>query len=329
MKTAKTHKSKAQKLKTRLIKAGALSKTHQVYREGDYLFFPLTKELSKLTIVEKNCQPKTKKVTVKQLLKDTLTKKELELLPKAFDIIGSILIFELKKELRKHQKKIAKAYLQTNRNVETVARKKGSHKGKYRKQKVKILAGKKTKETVHHENGIKLKLNVEKVYFSPRSATERLRIAKRIKPKDRVLVMFSGCAPFAITIAKMQPTAYVEAIEINPKGHKYAKINNELNKTNVKLYKGDVRKVLKKRADQFDHIIMPLPKTAETFLDLARKHCKGRIYLYLFDNPKNEKKIKKKIENGHSWAKTKKIVKCGQYKPDIARLCVEIEPKSI
>lgn len=56
--------------------------------------------------------------------------------------------------------------LRVNKNISTVL-KKGRHEGVFRVQRLEHLAGKKTKEAVYKENNVVLKLDVEKVYFSP------------------------------------------------------------------------------------------------------------------------------------------------------------------
>ena len=72
--------------------------------------------------------------------------------------------------------------------------------------------------------------NVEKVYFSPRLATERLRIAKLVKKNESVLVMFSGSGAYPLVIAKNSNPNIIYGIEVNPIAHKYAEQNIFLNK---------------------------------------------------------------------------------------------------
>src|SRR3989344_8856639 len=127
-----------------------------------------------------------------ETLRKKLTKKELDLVPRAFDMVGTIAILnEFPKELNKKAKIIAETVMQLNPHIKTIAKKTGKYSGKYRTPKIAIIAGEKTKETIHRENGISLRLNVETCYFSTRTATERLRVAKQVKKGDKVLVMFS------------------------------------------------------------------------------------------------------------------------------------------
>ncbi|HLC62883.1 MAG TPA: hypothetical protein VJJ21_01045 [Candidatus Nanoarchaeia archaeon] len=191
---------------------------------------------------------------LKESLKNKLSKEELELLPNSFDTIGEIAVFtNFPKKLIKKEKIIAETLLKLHKNIKTVAKKSKNFSGKYRLQKIKIILGKKTKETSHNENNITLKLDIEKCYFSPRTASERLRIASQINPGESVLVMFSGIAAFPLTISKHSNAKEIYAVEINPEAHKYAIENISINKSrNITLIKGDVNKVLK---NFYQHIL--------------------------------------------------------------------------
>lgn len=182
---------------------------------------------------------------LRDVLKDKLTDYELSELKTAHDTIGSIAIIDIPKSLVKKEKIIAKSLMKIQGNIKTVCKKVGIHSGRFRTQKLKVIGGEKTKETEYIENGIRLNLNVETVYFSPRTSTERKRINELVKKDEEVLVMFSGCGPYVFNIAKNTKAADVYGIEINPEAHRYALINKHLNKTyNAHLIKGDVKKIV-------------------------------------------------------------------------------------
>lgn len=238
----------------------------------------------------------------------------------SFDQIGSIIIFN-----EKISKDKAKDFL--SNSVKTVGYKSKNYSGKLRLPKIKILVGKKTKETVHKENGCLFKLNIEKCYFSVRSGNERLRTAKLVKDGESILAMFSGIAPFPLVIEKNSNPKEIYAIELNKECHKYAKENLNLNKSKkIILFQGDVKKVLPKINKEFDRILMPLPKDSESYLDLALKHIKkkGIIHFYTFGQEKEIKEIKIKILKHSKKIKIKKIVKCGDYAPYTFRLCFDL-----
>ena len=205
----------------------------------------------------------------KDLLKSKLTPNELTLVPSSYDIVGSILLFsDFPKELAKKEKIVGEGLLELHKNIKTVCKKTRKYSGKYRTPKLKIIAGEKTKETMHKENNSMLKLDVEKVYFSSRLSTERKRIFSQVKKNESILVMFSGCGVYPITIARNSKAKEIYGIEINPTAHKYALENLKLNKVEdkIKLYLGDVKKILPKLDRKFGRILMPLPKGAEDFL---------------------------------------------------------------
>jgi tRNA (guanine37-N1)-methyltransferase len=257
--------------------------------------------------------------------KKELTIEDIKKIPKSFDVIGNILIFtDFPKELNKKEKLIGEYLIKKFNNIVTVAKKSKKYSGKLRTAKLKIMAGEKKLETIHKESGLKLKVNPEKVYFSPRSGTERLRIANLVKKNENVLVMFSGIAPFALVISKHSEAKEIYAIELNKQGQKYAQENIKLNKIkNVISIQGDVRKVIPNL--KFDRIIMPLPSDAETYLPLALEHLKldGSIHIYIFAKEENFKKLKEEYSKKFKV----KLVKAGTPSPRKYRVCLDLKPK--
>ncbi|MEK6909568.1 MAG: class I SAM-dependent methyltransferase family protein [Candidatus Aenigmatarchaeota archaeon] len=228
-----------------------------------------------------------------KLLKDELTKEELELVPRSYDVIGSdekaVAIIEIPEKLKDKKKLVAETLIKLNRNVKSVLNKTSGRKGTFRLEDLELLAGDNNTEVIHREHGYLLKLNPRKVFFSPRESTERQRIASQVKPGEDVLVMFSGIAPYGICIAKRQPEvnkAY--CIEINPEGHGYAQENVRINKLAHKiiLINGDVKKIAGQLKIKFDRIVMPMAVGGEAYLDYAFKLVKnnGMIHFYSTGN---------------------------------------------
>ena len=275
------------------------------------------------------------KQNLKYRLKNTLNEKEIQLMPTSFDVIGSIMIFsDFPKELIKKEKVLGNEILAHYHHIKTVLKKTRKFSGRYRTPKYRIMAGEKTKETTYKENNVFLKLDVEKVYFSPRLSGERLRIAKLVKDNENVLVMFSGSAIYPLVIAKNSKPKIIYGVEINPTAHKYALENLKLNKAiadKIKLIKGDVKKIMPELNEKFDRIIMPLPKNAVNFLDLALKSIKkgGFIHLYHFIDENEIENInvivEKEFKKSNKKYNIRGIVKCGQYGPNIYRVCVDFK----
>ncbi len=326
----------AEKAKQLLLEKRILNLSYNPQKTVTEIHFPVTSkdnrilhEIKPSHYVETKLQKAKENKTYKEHLAK-LTKAQKTMLPSSYDVVGDIIIIELKKDIIKKEKKIGEALLKANRGIKTILRKSGQHEGEFRTQKLKLIAGENKKETVYKENNVKLKLDVEKVYFSSRLSTERKRICSQIKKGENILVMFSGCGPYPLVISKNTDAKKIFAIEKNPIAHNYAVENATINKLkNIELIKGDVRTVIPKLKNKFDRILMPLPKDAEDFLDLALCVSKKGtiIHFYDFEQEKDIKKAEEKImKAGKRNKKTCKIltvVKCGQYSPGKFRICVD------
>jgi tRNA (guanine37-N1)-methyltransferase len=270
--------------------------------------------------------------TIKDYLKGKIGKKELELVPSSFEVVGDIAIIEIPAELEKKEGLIGEALLSLNKNVKVVCKKAGLHTGIFRRQKLKIIAGERRKTTVYKENNALIKLHVQDVYFSARLATERKRIAELVKQNEEVLVMFSGCAPYVAVIAKNTKAKLVWGIEINPIAHKFGLENVKLNKlNNVKLFLGDARLVAPALRKKFDRILMPLPIGGENFIDVALSLIKkgGTIHYYDFKDESgfhiSEEKVKSECKKAGKKCKILLVRKCGQVGKRNYRVCVDFK----
>ncbi|MFC1728488.1 hypothetical protein ACFLZ7_03425 [Nanoarchaeota archaeon] len=234
---------------------------------------------------------------LRDALKGKLTEFELKDLKSAHDTVGSIAILDIPKSLTKKEKIIAKELMKLQPAIKTVCKKIGIHGGEFRTQKLKVIGGKKTKETEYIENNTRLLLDVEKVYFSPRLSTERKRINEQIKDGEEVLVMFSGCGPYVFNITKNTGAADVYGIEINPIAHKYALINKGLNKAyNAHVMKGDVKKII---PDFYKYVIgLKSSDITEQLKSRIIEHPRLMEFHLFTDDLKGKNKIilEKKIE---------------------------------
>ncbi len=218
----------------------------------------------------------------------------------AFDQIGSVAILEVPEERKKEAKQLAAEIMATNKHIASVYAKGSAMAGKYRVRKLKFLAGKKSTLTTYKESNCTFELDVSKVYFSPRLAFERTRIANEVKPNEHILALFAGVGPFPIVIAKKlkveHKTAEIIANELNPIAVKYLKHNITLNKVEefVTADKGDAAKLLVKYKKWADRIIMPLPHTAEQFLpQVIDATAKGGIVHFYGFGPHRDERTKK------------------------------------
>ncbi len=226
--------------------------------------------------------------TIRQHLKDKVPEDLLSSIPSSFDVLGSrsgaVAVIEIPEELSSYEKEIAEAIQAVHGNVRSVLSKDSGREGEYRLRSLRLIAGDPGTEVIHKESGCRFKLDPRVTYFSTRESTERERIVEMVQPGEDVLVMFSGISPIAICVAKRHPDAMVTAIEINPEAHRYAVENVKLNKVadRVKPILGDVREVCPSLNTVFDRVLMPLPKGAHMFLDVAIPMVKpgGALHLY-------------------------------------------------
>ncbi len=338
---AKVIKTNAEKIKQYLIKHKLFDQRYKLVSDQEYIYFPVIKKFKYPTtcinidfVQHKDNLFSEKNNNLKRTLGGKLNKQEMQYLKTSFDIVGTIAIIEIPEQLVSKEKLIGEALLSINHALKTVVKKVGIHGGEFRTQKVKIIAGKRTKETMYRENGVLLTFNIENVYFSVRLATERKRICQQIKKGEAILVMFSGCGVYPLVFAKNTAASEIIGIEKNIIAHHYALGNKQMNKVDdVAFLQGDVRKIipqLHKKHMIFDRILMPLPKNAGVFLDLAFLVArKGAIiHFYDFIHEQEEKqfrqKIKTLVEQCNHEVRILRIIYCGQYAPHCYRVCADL-----
>jgi tRNA (guanine37-N1)-methyltransferase len=207
---------------------------------------------------------------------------------KSFDIYGSkqkaVAVVEISDELRDVEREIAEALMRVNNNVSSVLAKESTRTGDYRIRALRFIAGDPDTEVLHRESGCVYRLDPGTVYFSPRESRERDRLAEAVGDGEDILVMFSGVGPIPIRIAKRRHTVRVTAVELNPAAHNYCVENIYLNRVadRVQPIEGDVREVCPRLGKTFDRVMMPLPRGAYKFLDVAVPLLEdgGVVHLY-------------------------------------------------
>jgi len=332
----KIPRKNAEKVRQYLIDKDLYARDYRVFHDEKSVYFPVKKEVEGYEVVEIEGEKVERVKKLRDLLSKILTEKELENLVTSYDLIGDIAVIEIPKELEKKEKQIGDAILKTNKRLKTVAKKLGRIDTELRIRPLKVIAGENRTETLYTEHGCKMKLDAAKVYFSVRLSTERKRIAELVKPSENILALFAGVGPFPLVISKKQPKTKIIAIELNPEGVKYMKENIKLNKTkNITPVEGDARKIVLEKYQNFaDRILMPLPRSADKFLDVAIAGAKNNcvIHIYNFapiENPYDEieKKIFKEAEKAGVKAEiiNRKIVR--PYAPKIVQVVVDFKVK--
>ncbi len=318
-------KSQGEKIRQELIANGILDPDYSVFSEAGFVFFPVTKKYRDFTVVEREGEHRERRYTsLKQALAGILSDEEQESLITSFDIIGGIAILEIPEQLQAKEKEIANAVMQVHPHLKSVFSKLSAMEGKFRVRRLRHLAGEKKTETIYREHGYRFMLDVSKVYFSVRLSHERKRISELVKENEDVLVMFAGVGPFAVVIAKNHPDARVTAIELNPDAVKYMKENVQLNRcSNIEVIEADAGKHDYRK--QFDRIIMPLPKSAHEFMDVAKRIAKPGAMIHYYsiagsDDPAAN--AMKKIDSSGLTLISSRIVK--PYSADMVQIVLDL-----
>jgi len=217
--------------------------------------------------------------------------------------VGDIAIVRLDDFAATEKLKVARALLDQLTSVRVVMEQRGGIEGEFRLRKLRHLAGEKRTLTVHRENGCAFRVDVAKCYFSPRLSTERLRVAREVKRKERVLNMFAGVGPFSIPIAKLAG-ARVTSCELNEVAARLHEENDKLNRVErlVEVVHGDAAELPSLVRGKFDRVIMPLPSGADRFLPtalaLARKGAVIHYYRHQLGEDEEEAAEALKAELG-------------------------------
>ncbi|MEE1335989.1 class I SAM-dependent methyltransferase [Methanobrevibacter sp.] len=287
MKCVKVPLRQINNTRIKLMSDGLMNMEYRIKTTDEFGYIPITKDIDGYTIEDIELEP-MKKVphNFAEILEDELTHDEIENLKTSFDTIGDIVILEIPDELHDKKQLIGDAaYKFTKRKA--IYMKKSAIKGTIRVRDLEFLSGVDDSVTIHKEHGVRLKLDVREVYFSPRLATERKRVMESVKDGEKILDMFCGIGPFPIVIARNR-NVDITAVDINEAAIKYLNENIKLNKLkgNIESYCGDVREVSKGFKTEFDRIIMNLPGLAYTFLDVAVDLIKddGIINYYEFSD---------------------------------------------
>jgi tRNA (guanine37-N1)-methyltransferase len=175
----------------------------------------------------------------------------------------------------------AELLLRSRPSLHTVLSPEGPVEGEFRTRKFSVLAGTPTTRTLYTEYGLSFEIDLSLAYFSPRLSGERQRVLGLMGRGERVLDMFSGVGPFAITLAEKAGVVY--AADINPGAVGLMLQNISLNRAkNVLPLLADAARLPWILQSGFDRVVMNLPFGAVGFLDaaLALSRPGGAIHLY-------------------------------------------------
>jgi tRNA (guanine37-N1)-methyltransferase len=198
----------------------------------------------------------------------------------SYERLGKIVLIDEEDPERANE--IADAVVSSALPVETVLNRASKVKGETRVRDWDVLAGDGT-ETVHREYGCEFLLDVARVYFSPRLATERHRVAEQVEPDEHAFDMFAGVGPFVVPFAKRGAT--VVGADVNDVAIDYLSENVRRNgvEDRVTAICGDVRETATEYENWANRLVMNLPHSANEFLDTAVRLAGEDCVIHYYD----------------------------------------------
>ncbi|MFA6710055.1 MAG: class I SAM-dependent methyltransferase family protein [Candidatus Methanomethylophilaceae archaeon] len=266
-------------VRMRLKRENVLNRDVRIQAKDDFLMIPILAESFgdypvedvDLEVIER------KETDYRAFLPERLR----TILPNSYDNIGDITIIKLVDELLPFKNEIGEALMRVSVNTRAVLLDSGV-KGEMRIRDLELIAGEGPTETMHRESGVTMLTDPAKVYFNPRLATERERVASLVKDDEVIIDMFAGVAPFPLVICRYANPKAVYAIDLNHEAVEYMKRNIAMNHVkNIVPIEGDARDEIRKLPDA-DRVIMNLPHMAEQYLPdaLGRTRKGGMVHMH-------------------------------------------------
>ncbi|USZ68615.1 class I SAM-dependent methyltransferase family protein [Halorussus salilacus] len=280
----RVERERGEETRRRLADAGLLADEFEIEVEEGWLYVPVADPEAvpeDLRVVEREVPERDTQDTPADLLG----------FEPSYERLGDIAILD--EDDPERAREIADAVMASDLPVRTVIDRASKVKGELRVRDWEVLAGDASSgtETVHREYGCEFALDVAEVYFSPRLATERHRVAEQVcegrrpsenasgarrerseglgeangeavsgqgprAPCERAFDMFAGVGPFAIPFAKRG--AEVVGVDLNERAVEYLRENARRNgvEDRVTAIQGDVRDVVagSSRAERSDGV---------------------------------------------------------------------------
>lgn len=206
-------------------------------------------------------------------------------IPKSYDVIGDIAYLHSIPE--DDPETVGDSILKKNKAIKIVVARKNNLEGAVRapgSQGLQVIAGAERKQliTTHAEYGIKCVVDLNHCFFTPRMASERIRICQQVARGEDILVLFAGVGMEALQIAGRTEASSVITVELNDvaveclkRAHRMLERNKNVKCTGaaerLTILHGDVKEVLPQRLaeSKFDRILAPRPKEGALDGDLG------------------------------------------------------------
>ncbi len=261
-------KPDAQNVLSELKKSGLMDYAYKAFNSGNYVFIPVNGKFSRNDL-------ETVKIEGRKNPEGRYPSKHRG----SYDLIGEIAVIHGKGRALRNG--LAENIIAEKRNIRSVYLDEGIS-GTSRLRNLKLISGEENLTTRYRENGIVLEIDLSKAYFSPRLATERMRVARAVRDGEKIVDMFAGVGPFSILIARLHD-ADITALDVNADAIALMKRNIAINrlKGRINPVEADAGEYIRGVTGS-DRIIMNLPHTASSFVGDASAALRtgGTIHYY-------------------------------------------------
>jgi len=262
-----------ERTRRRLAERELLDRTREIVVADDRLYVPVTDPDAvpcEFSVVDRDTPDREPQTVPGEFLDFTPT----------YERLGDLVLLDQDDPDRAQA--AAAAVMDSDVRAAAVLNRESKVQGEHRTREWSLLAGDRT-TTVHREYGYEYELDVSDVYFSPRLATERHRVAEQVQAGERAVDMFAGVGPYAIPFADRGAT--VVATDVNQRAIEYLRRNAERNGVadRITAVHGDVRAVTDDYADSADRIVMNLPHLANEFVERAIALACAESVIHYYD----------------------------------------------
>ena len=191
------------------------------------------------------------------------------LLPRGYQRLGDVLVLRLPADLAPFSRDLAEAY-RDELGVRNVLALEGGPEGEFRHPRIRSLLPGESTETLHREGGLLWEMDAAEVMFSPGNHHERERMARIVRPGERVCDLFAGIGYFTLPMAARGTSSTFWAVEKNPVAFRYLVRNLARNalQGRVRALLGDNREVELPPAS-FDRVVLGYLPSSLPFLPRA------------------------------------------------------------
>jgi len=212
---------------------------------------------------------------IKEKLSKDIPSNLLNGVPNKWEKIGDVAVVRLSDDFERYKENIGKTYAEIL-DCKTVLNDVGGISGELREPNVEVIYGSNETETIHKENGVRYKLDPQRVMFSSGNMDERIRMANISNKNEIVVDLFAGIGYFILPMAVHSKPQKIFACEKNKIAFDYLVQNIALNNVNsiVEPLFGDNREIAPENIA--DRVIMGYIGGTESFLPIAIKSLKDK-----------------------------------------------------